>query len=280
MTCFFDISPTIIPAYSRLPDLAYFNWLPLLNPLRSERSRRPLDPRWAARRIFTAAWKRNVNRFLTSSRTVMLANSDFTRRELLKLGLNCQVAYPPVDVASLQPPSGVHRQGVVSVARFNPSYPNKHHEWQLQIMEGKSTTLLALGASLAPEEARHLEWLKNNAPPNVTLAPNAPYQQVRNALWSSKVFLHTAEKEAFGMTVVEAIAAGCIPLIYDDGGSREIVVTPELRFTSIQEAREKVDRALAGEYDGLLPELKKHIQLFDISSYKERFLGLISGLVN
>jgi glycosyltransferase involved in cell wall biosynthesis len=210
----------------------------------------------------------------------MLANSDFTRRELLKVGLNCQVAYPPVDLASCQPRRMVRRIGVVSVARFSPSNANKHHEWQLQIMEGKNTTLLALGGCSTPEEAHHLEWLKENAPPNVTIAPNAPFERVRDALWSSKVFLHTAEKEGFGMTVVEAIAAGCIPLVYDDGGPREIVVTPELRFTSVQEAREKLDRALAGEYDGLLPKLKTHIRLFDVSSYRKRFLDLISGLVS
>lgn len=277
---FFDLSPTVIPTYTRLPDLAYFHWLPLLNPLRPEHNGRSLSPKRGARKIFKAAWKRNVNRFLTSSRTVMLANSDFTRRELLELGLNCQVAYPPVDLASCQPPHVVRRTGVVSVARFSPSNANKHHEWQLQIVEGKMTTLLALGGCSTAEEAHHLEWLKENAPPNVTLAPNAPFQRVREALWSSKVFLHTAEKEGFGMTVVEAIAAGCIPLVYDDGGPREIVVTPELRFTSVQEAREKVDRALAGEYDGLLPVLRQHIQMFDYSNYKKRFLDMISTLVN
>jgi glycosyltransferase involved in cell wall biosynthesis len=277
---FFDLSPTVIPTYTRLPDLAYFHWLPLLNPLRLENRRGPLDPKWGARKLFTAVWKWNVNRFLTSSRTVKLANSDFTRRELLKLGLNCQVVYPPVDVSSWRPPCAVHRDGVVSVARFSPSNPNKHHEWQLQIMEGKSTTLLAFGGCSTLEEMHHLEWLKENAPSNVTLSPNESYQRVRNALWSSKVFLHTAEEEAFGMTIVEAIAAGCIPLVYDAGGPREIVVERELRFNSVQEAREKVNRALAGEYDELLPSLKRHIQLFDVTSYTKRFLALISGLVS
>ena len=82
------------------------------------------------------------------------------------------------------------------------------------------------------------------------------------------------------MTVVEGIAAGCIPLVYDDGGPREIVVTPELRFTSVQEAREKLDRALAGEFDGLLPVLRERIRMFDYSNYKKRFLDMISTLVN
>lgn len=276
----FDLSPTIIPTYTRLPDLAYFHWIPLLNIFRAERAGRPFTPRWIARKIFSGAWKRNVKRFLNSDRTMMLANSDFTRGELSKLGLDCEVAYPPVDVDSWQPPANIHRDGLVSVARFSPSNANKHHEWQLQILAGKRTRLLAFGGCSTSEEAHHLEWLMENVPSNVSLIPNAPFHQVRDALWSSKVFLHTAEKEGFGMTIVEAIAAGCVPLVYDDGGPREIVVMPELRFQSIKEAREKVDRALAGEYDEFLPKLRRRVQMFDVSNYKKRFLSLISGLVN
>lgn len=275
----FDLSPTVIPTYIRLPDLAYFHALPLLDPLRPKRFRRSANPKHLARKLFIAAWKKNVDRFLTSS-TKMLANSDFTRRELCKVGLHCEVAYPPVDLISWQPQNDTYRKGVVSVARFSPSNANKHHEWQLQILKDKPTTLLALGGCMTLEETHHLKWLKQNATPNVKLVANAPFQQVRDAVWSAKVFLHTAEKEGFGMSVVEAIAAGCIPLVYDDGGPREIVTVPELRFKSIEEARVKLDKALAGEYDGLLPELQNHVQSFDVKSYKKRFLDLVSDILN
>jgi glycosyltransferase involved in cell wall biosynthesis len=36
-------------------------------------------------------------------------------------------------------------------------------------------------------------------------------------------YVHCAENEHFGITIVEAMAAGCVPVVHDSGGPREIV---------------------------------------------------------
>ena len=37
-------------------------------------------------------------------------------------------------------------------------------------------------------------------------------------------YVHCAENEHFGITIVEAMAAGCVPIVHDSGGPREIVI--------------------------------------------------------
>jgi len=42
-------------------------------------------------------------------------------------------------------------------------------------------------------------------------------------LVNSKVFLHPAPFESFGIAVADSMAAGAIPVVHDSGGSREFV---------------------------------------------------------
>ncbi|MDB6070143.1 MAG: glycosyl transferase group 1, partial [Verrucomicrobiales bacterium] len=68
----------------------------------------------------------------------------------------------------------------------------------------------------------------------VSLEPNLPFPELRKAYQSATFFWHAAgyghdekknpaDAEHFGMTTVEAMAAGCIPLVINKGGQPEIV---------------------------------------------------------
>jgi glycosyltransferase involved in cell wall biosynthesis len=55
----------------------------------------------------------------------------------------------------------------------------------------------------------------------VIVNPNKElYQEV---LAKSKIYLHLMKGEHFGITVVEAMSAGCVPIVHDSGGPKEIV---------------------------------------------------------
>ncbi len=46
------------------------------------------------------------------------------------------------------------------------------------------------------------------------------------------------EGEHFGISIVEAMALGCLPIVHDSGGMREFVPA-QYRYTSIEQAAEK-----------------------------------------
>ncbi len=183
--------------------------------------------------------------------------------------------YPPVDLDLWHPREHYERHGAVSFARFSKNYPFKRQEWQLEITREKNVDLLMMGTARTAEELNYLEYLKTIAKSNVQFLPNVDLEVASRNLWARKVFLCTAESEPFGITVVQAIAAGCLPLVYDDGGPREIVPFSDLRFNSIHEARLKLDLAIKGRYDYLMGPLLRHIRIFGMDRFRDSLLTLL-----
>ena len=71
-------------------------------------------------------------------------------------------------------------------------------------------------------------------------------------MWESKVYLHTYVNEAFGISIVEAIAAGCVLIVHNSGGPREFV-TEHLRYETTQEAVKAIEKAVDQWSPNFLP---------------------------
>jgi glycosyltransferase involved in cell wall biosynthesis len=61
-------------------------------------------------------------------------------------------------------------------------------------------------------------YIESEGLENVTLKFNVPRDELREILSKAKYYLHPPFPEHFGIAVVEAMAAGCIPIVYRDGG--------------------------------------------------------------
>ncbi len=267
---FIDMMPyvTLGAIYTRMPDMVYWN----------------LPPNLAS---FSAKYGTLNEAYLLPIRCLLpslsrrwesvkmhVANSRFTRHVVkgLSSGLTPAVIYPPVDIElwSVSPSEGP-RSGITSLARFDKW---KRQDLQLTIMKGMRTQLKMIGRAIRKEEIAYLRDLEQMAKKagHVDFYVNLPQPQVKTLLSSSKVFIHTAEDEPFGITIVEAIAAGCVPIVREGGSATEIVPFEEFRFRTIEQARDKIRRAFAGEYDHLLPKLTAHIQQFHERRFRREFM--------
>ena len=57
----------------------------------------------------------------------------------------------------------------------------------------------------------------------------------------AKVYVHCARNEQFGIAIVEAMAARCVPVVHDSGGPREIVTQDVgYRWQNTLEASQKI----------------------------------------
>jgi glycosyltransferase involved in cell wall biosynthesis len=74
----------------------------------------------------------------------------------------------------------------------------------------------------------YYEQLRHRAPDNASFVLS-PLRKVKDVLGRAMAYVHCAENEHFGITIVEAMAAGCVPIVHDSGGPREIV-TDEVGF--------------------------------------------------
>jgi glycosyltransferase involved in cell wall biosynthesis len=148
---------------------------------------------------------------------------------------------PPVDLPAA-PPAGPRRPRVLAVGRFFPSRDanNKKHAllidaWRRLEREGGAEGWeLHLAGGLRNDTAsvEHFASLQERARgAAIRLHPNIAAGALQELYGESTLFWHAAgygetaaeRHEHFGITTVEAMAHGCVPVVIGLGGQREIV---------------------------------------------------------
>jgi len=177
----------------------------------------------------------------------IISNSNYTKNIIKsKLGINTEIIYPPIDIQSWN--NNNNKSGVITTTR--PS-KEKNPETLNKIM-------------------KHIP---------VKILYDIPHNQIHQHTCKAKVFLSTSI-ETFGISTVESIASGCIPIVPNNSAHLEAVPFNELRYNNIDHAIEKIQYAINGEYDHLIPSLQQHIQQFDQSIFINKFNQLISKMIN
>lgn len=197
------------------------------------RRRHPVD-RWIRLVVYEWIWDRRMRGYAT-----VLGNSSFTSQWIERLwGRPAEVVYPPVAVTV---PSVEKRNLIISVGRF-VSTDSKKHAQQLKAFPeflsrvGGDWSLCMIGFCADRSQDRaYLEQLQQIAKDlPVTFVVNAERKAVLSYLAEAKLFWHTTGlgneasteprcMEHFGMATVEAMMAGCVPLVPACGGQPEIV---------------------------------------------------------
>jgi glycosyltransferase involved in cell wall biosynthesis len=150
----------------------------------------------------------------------LLAVSDFTRQFVReRWRRESTTLYPPCPVdlySNLRVPK---RDLVVTVGRIAPE---KRMDLFLETARRLPSIEFAIIGSVPTERRSYYDSLRASAPTNVSFVV-APLRKVSELLGRAKVYVHCAFNEHFGITIVEAMAAGCVPVVNDSGGPREIV---------------------------------------------------------
>jgi glycosyltransferase involved in cell wall biosynthesis len=109
----------------------------------------------------------------------------------------------------------------------------------------------------------------------VKFYPNASAQQKIELLKKAKIYLHTMVGEHFGISIVEAMALGCIPIVHDSGGMVEFV-PEQYRYQTVTDAAEKIDREMAGWSAPKAEEAKAIADKFSLPNFSQRFMQLFT----
>jgi len=162
------------------------------------------------------------------------------------------VIYPPVDVEFFKcNNSFANREDkVISIGRFVRS---KNFEIVLEVaklLPDVQFKICGIINKNYPNEVRYYKELSKNKPHNVQIIANANIQLLKKELHSSKIYLHAEKYEDFGISVVEAMAAGCVPIVYKTGGpAYEIIENKKSGFTweELKDIREIILLLLTNE---------------------------------
>jgi len=210
--------------------------------------------------------------------SMIWANSQFTAKHVKEFwGLNAEIVHPPIYCDIYQNNRGFKSRSYDAVM-FARLHPDKF----TVLNELKGYRVAVVGSSYGFEK---------EVPRWVTLYENATLNQVVDVLSKSKVYVHAkgfgtymggkeSLPEHLGITILEAMAAGCVPIVPDAGGPPEIVGFNEKHgflFHNANELRGIISRLLQNEplwrqyHERSLARAKD----FDVSVVSGRVGGLL-----
>jgi len=169
----------------------------------------------------------------------VICNSNFTKKFIdREYGVDSLVIYPPVDIVSIKPKR--KESIILFVGRFSSLLQSKRQDILIKnfrkLVDGGLTDwklILAGGVEVGvngyPEE---LKKMSKDYPIEIILSPD--FKTLKDLYGKAKIFWSASgfgvdenknpEKvEHFGINVVEAMAAGAVPIICNAGGHKEIV---------------------------------------------------------
>ena len=173
---------------------------------------------------------------------VVLVYSEFVREVLRRHHrITSHVLYPAIDDFARTTPK---EHGILSVGRlFRGLYNDKRYDFLIDAFKklrerlpNTSWTYHIVGSCGSDVESqRYLEELRNAATGHpIYFHINSAYDELRHHYNQAEIFWHAAgygvdeerypeRTEHFGMSTVEAMSAGCVPVVVNKGGQKEIV---------------------------------------------------------
>ncbi len=215
----------------------------------------------------------------------IVCNSFFTKDHLEpRVGKRSLVIYPPVE--PVKRTGSAKKNVILSVGRFHPL---KKQDVLIEIFQkGKfKDYTLVLSGGLQPSDQKYFDSLVSLAKNlTVKLFPNVSYEKLVGLYNDARIYWHAAgyretrpeHMEHFGITTVEAMSAGCIPVVYNGGGQSEIVTrnlwtTPE----ECLEMTEHVIRNTKGQ-NVLREEMVQRSKRFSVPAFTKAFDELLSDI--
>ncbi|MEM4717490.1 MAG: glycosyltransferase [Desulfurococcaceae archaeon] len=221
---------------------------------------------------------------------LVLTNSSWTA-QLLKKALNVDaiVLHPPVDVDYFTYDGRMKEKVIVTISRLTPEknlhliprIASKLQDYTWYLIGSLGTTGLEFNISKQVLKKIESEIRRYNLR-NLYLLTNVSRRELRDILLSASFYVHPFFPEHFGISVVEAISAGCIPIVYRDGGAWTDIVSQldlELSYESLEEVP-SIIRKLESKHEKQIKLINSgitYVKKFKAEYFRERFIETLRG---
>lgn len=217
-----------------------------------------------------------------NTKRLILSNSKYTSDAIKKItGINPSLLYPPISKTFYVNPSdiNVRENIVVSVSRIAPEKRLTLIPYIARLTNRKIRFRI-IGLKESAQELNQILTLieRNKVSDRVEVMTDVSRGDLQSILRKSKVFLHLTHGEHFGVSIVEAMASGCIPVVHNSGGPREFV-PDSLRFNEPEEAARKIEKAVFEWTPQESKRISTLAQQFDEENFSKRFLGIFNSYV-
>jgi glycosyltransferase involved in cell wall biosynthesis len=235
--------------------------------------------------------------------TFIITNSKFSKQAIEKIygrdKIEPTIIYPPVDIdkfkvlchnsKSSNNPMKYHN-AILVISRISPT---KHIENAIEIgknlKENKSVhnyDMTIVGSTIFDDQD-YLEMLNNliekyHLKDNIKIKPDVSFKELQKLVQKSSIYIHPTQNEPFGISIVEAMSAGLIPITPNIGGETEFVPL-NYQYQSIEHATEIIAQIITNnsqnDLDNEREKISNSINNFSKQKYKENLRKVIEVLL-
>ena len=227
-------------------------------------------------------------RYLKSG--ILATNSNFSKKAIGKqANREALIIPPPVEtkVFSNAAKNSERQSRVISCGRYSPE---KNYEFVLEVASRlRDVQFSVIGSFSGEKSAKYYEKLCNLKSQrnltNVELLKDIKFEHLLSLYGSSKVYMHAMKGEHFGIVVVEALAAGLVPVVYRGGGPWEDILKAKqgyygFSYENPDEAANIIETLMANEH--LRAEMASrniaYADEFSDALFKKKFLSLVERI--
>lgn len=219
---------------------------------------------------------------------LVLANSRFTGSLLERvIDANVRVLYPPVQVEKIRSlvKLGERKDVVVTISHFRR---DKNLEIIPFIASKVEAKFIVIGHAHDISYVRDLRRLikRLGVRDKVILLFDLPRKNLLELLAKAKMYLHTMIAEHFGMSVVEGMAAGLVPIVHRSGGPWIDILDEKqglygYGYIDVEEAISVINELLSNEgcRDRVSRRIQRRALIFDEENFKAKFKAIIQNFM-
>ena len=247
--------------------------------------------------------------------TFILTNSKFSKQAIEKIygnnNVEATIIYPPVDLNKFQIlyTNSKHKtinnnnnnsnnsddefhNSILVISRISP---DKKIENAIEIgkklkeKENIDYYNMTIVGNITSDDKDYLEKLENliekyDLKGNIQIKSDIPFDELREIIQKSDLYLHSMLGEPFGISIVEAMSAGLIPVAPDIGGDTEFVPS-NYQYHSLEQATEIITKIIKNEnenkndFDREREKVSDLTNRFSKEKYKENLRSVIDSLL-
>lgn len=199
----------------------------------------------------------------SDNRRICIFASDYVRRTYEKYTCKGPVIYPPL-LEKIGFNFSDKEDLILMISRISKE---KNIEMIGELSNRIDSKFVVVGF-VTDKNRKYLEKLKKRFP-NLTITPNASSDEKMRYLGKAKILLHTAINEPYGMTKIEGMAAGCVPLVHNSGGNPENVPSG-CTFKDLDEAEQKIIKILRDYNIETAMKMSNFVSKMDVNNFKQQ----------